>query len=115
MSDKLVTKWINDRNNYFTDVLEHFRGNPDKLIILNISEENWMQYISALLQFEVNHVESKNVTSYKYIGNVGKSFIDQVDDKLDSLLDKLGYDEYDEMIPLLKDNEDYLNIYKNNL
>ena len=87
----------------------------DKLIILNISKENWMQYISALLQFEINHVESKNVTSYKYLGKVGKNFINQMDDELDSLLDELGYDEYDEMLPLLKDNKDYLNIYKNNL
>ena len=102
--DKMIS-WIKERQNYYRDVLEYFKNTPDKLLIINIEEHNWENYLREKLNLKVKIKNSKNVKKkskeYSSICNlVNKTF------------DKLGY-SINIQNQLLLDGE-YLNIYDNN-
>ena len=102
--DKMIL-WIKSRENHYRNVLEYFKNTPDRLLIINIENPNWINYLRKKLNLKVNIIKSKNVhkksKKYSSICNmVNKTF-----NKLEYNIDKQNQ--------LLVDGE-YLNIYQNN-
>lgn len=130
-SVELVKKWINDRNNYYVDVLNYFIDKPERLIILNVEDPNWVKFISKILTLDVNSIESKNVTKFEssWSGSEGgyESVVFLLDEAINSAFYQLGYADGDfhsndeqQNTLLLKDMPEKpvdwgAMIYKNNL
>ena len=51
--------WIEHRQNHFSSVLSHFEDRPDRLIIVNIEEPNWIGFLCKSLGLENTDEEQK--------------------------------------------------------
>ena len=110
-SKELTIKWIEARNNHYLKVLKYFENNPHKLIILSIEEDNWIEYISNILNFKKFNIRSQNIhdkcKEYKSIINcVNNTFKD------------INYNNEQEEILLLDNkelNNKYFKLYRNNI
>lgn len=113
-TSQLCITWINNREEYYNQVLEWFKGAPDRLIIVDITNPNWMQYISEILDFKQTDIPSENVFAIDY-QNSGERDIIQI---VDSTLDDLQYTQEERDNILFRDTsltEHYCRIYRNNL
>jgi len=48
-STKLFKEWILKRHNHYTEVLEFFKKSPDRLYIVDIDKEGWIEYLAKML------------------------------------------------------------------
>lgn len=111
---KLCRTWINERETYYVDVLNYFKYNTDQLIIVNIEEKNWQQYVSSNLGFTVDCVDAENVSNknkntqeYIHISNV-----------VDDTFTECNYNEKERKNIIFRDpcmTKQYLKLYKNNI
>jgi len=102
-------KWINDRELYYLEILDYFIYRPNKLIIINIDREGWIEYICNELNFKIININSKNVNKTDIKNPVHVEIINLVNSTLNRL-------NYKNKTILLKNNvlsNKYINIYKN--
>ena len=107
---ELCIKWIHDRNNYYKDILNYFKDKPNKLVIVDINDPNWINFISNEL----------NIKPYDCNKNIRKKS-DQFNNILNVVNEsfrELNYDIIDEYETLLKDKDlktEYLKLFKTNI
>ena len=58
---ELALEWINDRETYYSQVLDYFKDRPNKLIILSIDQPNWKQFISVELEIINKDFANRNM------------------------------------------------------
>ena len=106
-------KWISEREEFYRKILDYFKDKPNKLIIVSINEDQWIQYICSELQFKINNIEPHCVfptdesPEHKNIINV-----------VNSVFDELSYSLDDRKNILFKDislTEKYLKFFRNNM
>ena len=107
-SKELAKKWIDDRNNYYSDVLNYFVDKPEKLTIVNVEEPGWIKYICEILKLKNSNIKSRRVSKTT-------KEIDKIIKIIDLTFKDLGYDDEQQRAILLNDNKKYLDIYKNNM
>jgi hypothetical protein len=108
VSTELCIKWINDREKYYVDVLEYFKDKPNKLIIVNIDQPNWIQEICKKLYFE------KNVNIREHVCPLTSKHVNIVN-IVNSVFELLQYDADERQNILFKNKqltEYYLNLYE---
>ena len=113
-SSKLCNEWINEREIYYLDVLEYFKNNPDKLIIVNIENDNWLQFISSKLDFTLDWVKSENISNKN---TKKKEFIKKTK-IVEGAFAELNYNDKEKTNILFRNNsktKKYLKIYSNNI
>ena len=54
-------EWIHQRKMYHLEVLNYFKKRPQKLIIVNIEREGWINYLCSQLNFKNNIIKSVNI------------------------------------------------------
>jgi hypothetical protein len=113
-SEQLCIAWIYERENYYRVILEYFKNKTNKLIIVCIDKENWLDYISTELGFKIKNVKPKNV----HVTNKNNKNHINIINTVNSVLNKLKYDNYSRENILFTDinlTDTYLKIYKNNI
>lgn len=53
----LYSRWILERNNYHWDVIRLFQDIPDRLVIVDISQPQWLDFLCELLNLEYFDLE----------------------------------------------------------
>jgi len=113
-SNKLCNEWINERETYYLDVLNYFKNNPNKLIIVNTENDNWLQFISSKLGFTVDWVKSENISDKN---TQTQAFI-KITKIVDGAFAELNYNDKEKTNILFRNNsktKKYLKIYSNNI
>lgn len=103
---------IEKREKHHLELLKHFKDRPRKLIIVNIEKDNWEDYISTLLGFNVKNVPPQNVNK---INNDKNPSVFQ---SIGNAFKKLKYNEYEKKNILLRNGNlasKYIKIYRNNI
>lgn len=108
-SEELMISWIKKRNNYYKDVLEYFKNNSHKLIILNIEGNEWENYLLEKLNFKINIDYRANV-------NERSNYYPLICKLVDQTFENLKYtNEMQNQLLLDNDlNDYYLKMYENN-
>jgi len=107
-------EWIKKREEYYKTLLDFFKDKSDKLIIVSIDENNWIQYISSELNFKITDIKSQHVFPTDTSIEEHRNIINIVNKSFNELL----YTADDRKNILFKDKsltEQYLNIFKNNI
>ena len=107
-TEELVKKWIIERETYYSDVLNFFKDKPNKLLIINIDQPNWEEFLYSHFNFQIKNIDPQNIRQntdkINYMINIiGKTF------------KKLKYTQNMKNRILLLNNHNYLHIYKNNI
>jgi hypothetical protein len=109
---EMCKSWIEMREKHHLELLEHFKDRPHKLIIVNIENDNWEQYISDIFGFTVKNVPPEKVnTKFK------KNTVQNIFTVIDETFNELGYKEWHKKNILLKKRKltnKYIKIYRNN-
>lgn len=54
-------KWLTDREKHHSELLSHFKGCPEKLIIIDTSKCGWQNYVADLIGLKKREVKSRNI------------------------------------------------------
>ena len=57
----IILKWIDDRIKYYNNLTLYFKDNPS-LILLDIDDPNWIEFISKLFNLKKKDIPSLNIT-----------------------------------------------------
>lgn len=107
-TEKLVKEWIIERETYYSDVLNFFKNKPNKLLIINIDQPNWDEFLYSHFHFKIKNINPQNVIDKSAQINYIISIISKV-------FIELKYTENMKNRILLLNNHNYLQIYKNNI
>lgn len=113
MSNELARTWISARQKHYNNVLEFFRDMPEKLIIVDISKQNWMDWLCECLELKVKPVEIKS-----NVRHTRKRIVNRIMNIVNTTFDGLGYDREQQKQSLVDSSTDIKNLiknYKNNL
>jgi hypothetical protein len=113
-TSQLCKSWINYRETYYLDILNYFKKKPDKLIIVNIEKDNWLQFISLNLDFKVHNVDAENVSNKNKNTEEYKNILNVVN----NTFTEISYDDKERKNILFRDPviiKPYLKMYKNNI
>jgi len=113
-TSELCKSWINYRETYYLDILNYFKKKPDKLIIVNIEKDNWLQFISLNLGFKVHNVDAENVSNKNKNTEEYKNILNVVN----NTFTEISYDDKERKNILFRDPiiiKPYLKMYKNNI
>ena len=111
---ELCIRWINEREKYYIEILEYFQQMPTKLIIVNIDNCNWIQYICEMFNFKNNNICYENMSNHINTTPENINIINIVN----NAFNQLKYNKYDKRNILLKDEQltkYYFNLYTNNV
>ena len=107
-SEYLTKDWSFEREKRYYEILEYFKNQPDRLIIINIESPNWEKFISEKLYFTNHKIGFNNRHTKSGKNEHIKSIVDNTFKKF-----KLNPSN------LLVNNEEktnyYLSIYDNNI
>ena len=110
-SQKLLIKWINDREFLYNKILKFFENKPNQLYILSIDENNWKYNLANKFNLK-KLVQNYNKTLK--IPNIEKN----IKNIVNSTFDLLDFNETERYTLLLRDNYEnkkYLKLYDNNI
>jgi len=106
------SKWIYSREEYYLDILNYFENMPHKLIIVSVSENSWIQYLTSELIFSNSNVKSLNINPTDITNRSHANILNIVDHTFNLLKD------INRKQTLLKNNElnkKFLSLYRNNI
>lgn len=106
---KLCVKWINDREKFYMEILDYFSKSPNKLIIVNIEREGWINYVCSQLNFKNDNIESKNINKTSYRNEDHKKICELVD----KTLEEMEYNKKTTLFPNKELIDKYIKIYNN--
>lgn len=109
-SEKLIDRWLRNREKYHSDILKHFEINPTKLIIVDVSKPEWVKYLCDQLEFKVYRVSSGNVRITNNDYEEHQNILNMVNNYI--INNKIDKDLLIKNKSLLKE---YLNLYRNNI
>lgn len=92
----LYRNWILERNAYYLNVIRFFQSNPGRLLIVDISEPNWLEYICSRLDLEYFDLEINSGSR-----DVPQSHLDVVEEMVGKAMDELSIPAYERASPLL--------------
>lgn len=99
---------INRREQYHLKILDYFSKKPNKIIIVNIEREGWINYLCSQLHFKNTHIDSKNV--FKTTDSEDHKKIIEIVNKT---LEDLNYDKKTILFSNKELLNKYLTIYNN--
>ena len=112
INNNKIIDWVLQRENHYKFVLDFFKKDQKKLIILDTTKENWIEYISNKLNLNNTQVNSLNIhpKSVNY-----ENIIKRINNILKYNL-KLNNEQQKSKL-LINDSENnaYLKLYENNL
>lgn len=111
-STELARRFISARQKHHMNVLEFFRDMPEKLIIVDISKQNWQGWLCERLEFKVKPtVIKKNSRSMR------KEVADLIINTVSTTFKDLGYNQEQQRQSLVNatDIKDLIKSYNNNL
>lgn len=109
--EELVYKWLIEREAHHMNLLEHFKNNPEKLIIVSTEKSDFLEFIS-------NHI---NINHYQFEPRNVIKTTDEHNDMIECVnrvFNEMYYNEAEIENCLVKDvdlTNHYLTIYKNNI
>ena len=109
----LALRWINERESYYSQVLDYFKDRPGKLIILSIEQPSWKQFLSDELKIINKDFVNRNVNQL-----TDADYSNQIVDCINEAFTRLNYTNEQRGDLLLMSDELsslYLSIYKNNI
>jgi len=105
--------WINQRFIHYINILEYFKYNTGKLVIINIEEKGWEKYLADKLGFENFKIEPQNIHKNKDTDEYNK-IIKLTYDTLKKI-NITGEETKNLLFNNLNLNNYYLKFYKNNI
>jgi hypothetical protein len=123
VSEDMILSNIRERNNHIKEVLEHFRQIANSLIILDIDNTNWVDFLCDQLNLKnkiriTAHTTKRLFNSIKHDTNkeACKTEIDNARILVDSTFEKVREDpEYKCVIYESNELEHLIKLYTNNL
>lgn len=112
-TSELASQWINDRELYYSQVLEYFKDIPDKLIILSIEDPNWKQFISDELGIHNNDFKNRNVIEINDTDCYNR-MVNCVNEAFTKLNCTNEQQQHTRLFISDEQTNQYLGIYKNN-
>ena len=102
-------KWIHLREKTHFEILNFFSEKPNKLIIINIDREGWINYLCSQLHFNNNNIESKNVNKT----NKNNKDHENICELVNKTLKELNYDKKTILFSNKELLDKYITIYNN--
>ena len=103
-------KEINRRKNHYYDVLDFFKNDPSKLIVVSIDKPNWLSFVAESAGFSYEKDIRKNVLEEN---TLLPEHLKLIKDTLNETYTKYEMTEND--IKSLHLDENLISLYKNNL
>jgi hypothetical protein len=103
------TFWAKIRNKYHLSILEYFKDSPEKLVIVNIEKDKWIEYLCSILNLEQTAIDpchvipSDPVLHNSIIKDIDTVFLKYKSDRKQLLIDDIEL------------SNQYLQIYRNNI
>lgn len=94
-------KWLSEREDHHAELLSYFKDYPEKLIIIDITKDNWQNYVADFLNLQKRQVEDRNVHPTLKENQDHMNIVNLVDSFLDSHGGSIG----DSLILTNKDSE----------
>ena len=101
-------EWIHMREKTHLEILNFFSEKPNKLIIINIDREGWINYLCSQLHFKNDNINSRNIHETKE--NKEHTNIVKV---VNETLKELNYDKKTILISNKELLDKYITIYNN--
>jgi hypothetical protein len=76
-----VEKWITTRENFYLDVLTFFHDKPEQLIIVNIEEPNWINFLCDKIKLKKQPDLKRNVRDEDKVNDEMLKLINYIIDK----------------------------------
>jgi hypothetical protein len=129
----MIKLWVENRNNYYVDLLRYFVDYPAKLAIVDIDGNNWIRFLCDLLGLEYHNIRANKSQAHGdlYTHNWGKresteissDYLNLIKESIMGAYDDLKIRDYTSslLIGSLSNNDDYrkiyegLNTFKNNI
>ena len=121
----MIRTWVESRNKYYVDLLLYFLERPSKLLILDVDEDKWIQFLCDFFGLEYYEVwDNKSKLDGDLYAN---RWPDKRDDDVipEQYLDRIKntiYDVYEDLnitdgtssllVRSLSNDRDYMKIYK---
>ena len=112
INDNKIIDWVLQRENHYKFVLDFFKKDQKKLIILDTTKENWIEYILNKLNLNNTQVNSLNIhpKSVKY-----EIIVKRVNNILKFNLKLNNKQQKSKLLINDSENNAYLKLYENNL
>jgi len=111
LSEELIISWTNSRNNHNMNILKYFKDTPDNLVVMNIDNKNWIDFVTDTLELKNKDIESKNI-------HHSSTYNQGIQELIKKTFNKLKY-KREQMEALISsnitENNKYLIMYKNNI
>ena len=104
---KRCEEWIYKREKYHLEILDYFSKRPNKIIIVNIDRQGWINYVCSKLHF--NPVSPKNI----HVTDVDNKNHIKIIKLVNETLEKLKYDKKTILFPNKDKLNKYIKIYNN--
>lgn len=110
-------RWIFHRDKHYANVFDYFREKPQKLIIVNTEDPEWIKFLCEILKFDNNNIKSQNITANitKFRTPELTRHLMDIKNIINLAFIELDYSSEQQNRILLDDNKNYLEIYKNNV
>ena len=105
--------FINERYIYYKKILEFFEDKSEKLIIVNIDNNDWIKFITSELNLKKYDIKSFNISN-----DIHKRYLNKINYVIDKSFNKLEYNNREKKNVLFNDRnlyKKYLKLYRNNL
>ena len=117
LTDKLLTEWIDRRNEKHLEIINFFKDKPNKLIIVNIENDGWINFIKKEFNFKTDLTKKYNTAK-----KINKNKIDNFQKMIEKTFinKKIPKEYYEDKFldfSISKDSniQNLINLYKNNL
>ena len=106
---ELCRDWINLREKVHKEILDYFSEQPNKIIIVNIDREGWINYLCRQLNFKKNPSHARNATEGKRVRETDDEH-NNIIKIVNETLEQLNYDKKTILFPI--ESADLLKKYK---
>lgn len=112
INDNKIIDWVSQREKHYQFVLEFFKKDKKKLIILDTTKKNWIEYISKKINVNNTQVDSLNIhpKSINY-----EIIVKRINNILKCNLKLNNEQQKSKLLINDSENDVYLKLYENNL
>lgn len=105
--------WIIRRHNHYNNVLDFFIKDPQKLIICNIEQEGWENFVTYCINGSLQKDNNQNKIHEHKIDSVPSKIISKIKESIASVFSDLDYNT-DKQMQLLTENPN-ISLYKSHI
>jgi hypothetical protein len=105
VSEEKTNSWITTRETHHKNVINFFKNNPNKLLLINIQQNGWENAVIKYLQKFNNIKKDVNLNNLKFHKNkrqenrIDKNKMDLINDNVTNCLTKINYNENEILFP----------------